>query len=258
MFLRPVSTFVHSWCQVLSAALVVLGVAAATAYAHSAIEPAAREEQSWKDRQALLNQRVAQLGHESPLIFVGDSITQRWEAEGKDVWLRYYAQRNAVNLGISGDATQHVLWRLDNGNLQGIEPKVAVVLIGTNNVTAEAGRVPQVAAGVAAIVDKLRQRLPHTRVVLVGILPREENPGPLRGNVLQVNQMIRSLADDQNVFWLDFGYRFVSANGTISSQLMRDYLHLTPKGYQIWAEALEQRLCTLLGDRCITPLESTE
>jgi lysophospholipase L1-like esterase len=203
---------------VVLAAAVVL--AASPAGAHSAVEPVPRDETSWRDRQALLNQRVAEAGRHAQVIFIGDSLTQRWETEGRDVWARYYSGRHALNLGISGDWTQHVLWRLDNGNLDGLDPRVAVLLIGTNNVGTEATRVAQVADGVTAIVRKLRERLPHTRIVLVAMLPREENPGPLRGNVLQINQIIRRLADEHDVFWLDFGYRFVNADGTISAELI--------------------------------------
>jgi lysophospholipase L1-like esterase len=216
------------------------------AAAHSAVEPLPRDEPAAQERQLLLNQRVAAAGKTARLIFVGDSITQRWESEGSDVWQQYYAGRDALNLGLSGDKTQNVLWRLDNGNLDGLDPKLVVLMIGTNNVTAEATSVAQVADGVTAVVSKLRERLPRARVLLLAILPSEENPGPKRGNILQVNQIIRRLADDSRVFWLDFGYRYVAADGTIPHALMRDYLHLTAQGYQVWAEAMEDDLTTLL------------
>jgi lysophospholipase L1-like esterase len=214
--------------------------------AHSAVEPVPREEQGARERQALLNPRVADAGKAAQVIFIGDSLTQHWESDGKEVWAQYYARRDALNLGLSGDLTQHVLWRLNNGNLDGLEPKVIVLMIGTNNVTGEATSVPQVADGVAAIVKKLRDRLPRARVLLLAILPSEENPGPRRGNILQVNQIIRKLADDRHVFWLDFGYRYVAGDGTISREVMRDYLHLTAQGYQIWAAAMEDELEILL------------
>lgn len=214
--------------------------------AHSAVEPVPREEPGARERQELLNQRVADAGKAAQVIFIGDSLTQHWESDGKEVWAQYYARRDALNLGLSGDLTQHVLWRLDNGNLDGLEPKVIVLMIGTNNVTGEATSVPQVADGVAAIVKKLRDRLPRARVLLLAILPSEANPGPRRGNILQVNQIIRKLADDRHVFWLDFGYRYVASDGTISREVMRDYLHLTPQGYQIWATAMEDELAILM------------
>jgi len=106
-------------------------------FGHSAVEPVPRTDGGWKDRHELLNKRAAEAGDKAQVIFIGDSITQGWEGAGKDVWARYYAHRNAVNLGIGGDRTQHVLWRLDNGNLNGLKPKAAVLMIGTNNSNGE-------------------------------------------------------------------------------------------------------------------------
>ena len=219
-----------------------------SAFAHSAVEPAPRADQGWKDRQELLNKRAAEAGDKAQIIFVGDSITQGWEGEGKEVWAKYYAHRNAVNLGIGGDRTQHVLWRLDHGNLEGLKPRAAVVMIGTNNSNGEDNTVEQIADGVAAIVKQLREKLPQTKVLLLSIFPRSENPSPQRGKVLQVNQIVQKLADDQSVFWIDFGYKFVNSDGTIPHDLMPDYLHLSKRGYEIWAEAIEDKLSTVLDD----------
>lgn len=215
---------------------------------HSAIDPVPRTDQGWKDRQALLNKRAAEAGAKCELVFIGDSITQGWEGEGKQVWADNYAKYNAVNLGIGGDRTQHVLWRLDNGNLEGLAPKVAVVMIGTNNSNGEDNTVEQIAAGVRAIVQKLREKLPNTKILLVSVFPRGENPNPQRGKILQVNQIIHKLADGQNVIWVDFGHKFVSDEGLISREIMPDYLHLSPKGYEIWAQSLERPLNRALGN----------
>ncbi len=231
------------------AVLIVLALAVpARVQAHSANEAAPRPEQGWKDRQELLNKRAAEAGDKAQVIFIGDSITQGWEGEGKEVWAKYYAQRNAVNLGIGGDRTQHVLWRLDNGNLNGLKPKAAVLMIGTNNSNGEDNSVEQIADGVGAIVRQLREKLPQTKVLLLAIFPRSENPSPQRGKLLIVNQVIRKLADDENVFWIDFGHEFVNSDGCIPRSLMPDYLHLSKRGYEIWAEAIEDKLSAVLGD----------
>ncbi len=225
---------------------------------HSAIDPQPRPDQGWKDRQAAINQRVAEVGEKAEVIFIGDSITQGWEGAGKQVWARYYAGRNALNLGIGGDRTQHVLWRLDHGNLNGLKPKAAVVMIGTNNSNGEDNTPGQIVDGVTAIVNKLREKLPDMKVLLVAIFPRGENYNPQRGKILQVNQVLRKLADNRSIYWVDFGYQFVNPDGLIPRQLMPDYLHLTPKGYAIWAEAIERRLSSILGDTRIEPAaEST-
>jgi lysophospholipase L1-like esterase len=215
--------------------------------AHSADEPAPRGDDSWKRHHEVLNQRAAEAGEKAQIVFIGDSITQGWEGAGKDVWARHYAAHNAVNLGIGGDRTQHVLWRLDNGNLQGLKPKVAVVMIGTNNSNAEDNTVEQIAEGVTSIVKKLREKLPSTKVVLVGIFPRGENPNPQRGKLLQINQILEKLCDNEHVFYVDFGHKFITPKGLIPQQLMPDHLHLSPDGYAIWAESIDRLLGQLLG-----------
>lgn len=216
---------------------------------HSAIDPAPRPDKGWKDRQEAINKRVAEVGEKAEVIFVGDSITQGWEGEGREVWAKYYNSRNALNLGIGGDRTQHVLWRLDHGNLDGVKPKAAVVMIGTNNSNGEDNTAAQIADGVAAIVRRLREKLPNTKILLLAIFPRGENFNNQRGKILQVNQVLQKLADEKNVFWVDFGYKFVTEDGLIPRELMPDYLHLSPKAYGIWAEAIEPRLKQLLGSQ---------
>lgn len=226
--------------------------------AHSAVEPAPRTDAGWTQRQESLNQRATEGVGRAQVVFIGDSITQGWEGAGKEVWARYYAHRNAVNLGIGGDRTQHVLWRLENGNLpSGLKPKAAVVMIGTNNSNGEDNSVEQIAEGVAAIVAKLRSRLPDTTVLLVPIFPRGENPNPQRGKLNQVNQILQKLADGKAVRWVDFGHRFVDSKGLIPRDLMPDFLHLSPAAYGIWAESLEPHLSAVLGDTPVTPGSGT-
>ena len=217
--------------------------------AHSATEPAPRTDQGWKDRQEVLNKRAAEAGDKAQVVFIGDSITQGWEGEGKEIWAKYYAPRSAVNLGIGGDRTQHVLWRLDNGNLAGLKPKAAVVMIGTNNSNGEDNSPGQIVDGVRAIVEKLRAKLPETKILLLAIFPRSENYSVARGKLAQINQVLRRVTDDKNVFWIDFGHLFLNDDGTMPRELMPDYLHLSPKGYTIWAEAIEDKLSSILGDK---------
>jgi beta-glucosidase len=232
----------------LAFSFTVLASIASANSPHSAIDPVPRGDQWWKDRHESMNKRVAELGEKSQVIFIGDSITQGWEGEGKEVWARYYAHRGAINLGIGGDRTQHVLWRLDNGNLTGLKPKAAVVMIGTNNSNGEDNTPAQIIEGVTAIVKRLRDKLPQTKVLLLAIFPRSENFSVHRGKLAQINQALRRVADEQNVFWIDFGHLFLNDDGTIPRELMPDYLHLSQKGYSIWAEAIEDQLAQILGD----------
>jgi lysophospholipase L1-like esterase len=217
--------------------------------AHSAIEPLPRNDGWWQERHKLLNQRAADAAAKSQLIFIGDSITQGWEGEGKDTWTRFYAPRNAVNLGISGDRTQHVLWRLENGNIDSIKPKAAVVMIGTNNSNGDDNTPGQIADGITAIVQKLRDALPDTKVLLLAIFPRSENFSAQRGKILQANQVLQKLADNKHVFFVDFGHRFLNSDGLIPAALMPDYLHLSRRGYELWAESLESHISEVLGDK---------
>ena len=219
---------------------------------HQCINPVPRAGKGY-DRYLLLNERVKQNEGRAGVIFVGDSITEGWEGNGKQVWAKYYAPRQALNLGIGSDHTQHVLWRLEHGNLDGLKPKAAVVLIGVNNIPADTNSPRQVLEGVTAVVNKLREKLPDTKILLLGIFPFREDFCAQRGKALQVNQALRKLDDGQRVRFLDIGSQFIQPDGTISKDMMRDYLHLSPTGYRLWAEAIEPELAAMLGEKPVGP-----
>ena len=197
----------------ISAAVLVAVAAAKDAQLNPAATPAPRNEAWWRQRHESMNARVQE--GDVDLIFIGDSITHGWEDVGKEVWQRFYGSRNAVNLGIGGDQTCHVLWRLDHGNLAGISPKLAVIMIGTNN----AGHMPhqspeQIAAGVKAIVGRLRTKLPQTKILLLAIFPRgADNGDAIRQINVKANQIFAKLADGKQVFYLDIGPKFLCPNG---------------------------------------------
>jgi lysophospholipase L1-like esterase len=178
------------------------------------------------------------------LLFLGDSITQGWNEN--TVWQRYYGPRHAANFGIGGDRTQHVLWRIQNGELDGIDPKVTVLMIGTNNLS---GDTPdEIAQGIKTIVAELRNRLPKTQVLLLGVFPRSPKPDSAREQIKTINEKIARLDDGSHVRFLDIGKAFLNADGTISPEVMPDYLHLSTKGYRIWAEAMEPTLWSMLDE----------
>lgn len=214
---------------------------------HSAIQPAPRGNDWWKERATMLNERVKETA-DTDLIFIGDSITQGWEGDGKDVWAERYVSHKAVNLGIGGDRTQHVLHRLLNGNLEGISPKVAVVMIGTNNSNGYDNTAKQIAEGVAEIVGALKSKVPQTKILLLGIFPRGENVNEQRGKLLQINQILAKHDDGKQVRFLDIGHHFITEEGLIPAEIMPDYLHLSPKGYEIWADAIDPYLQQLMSD----------
>ena len=178
------------------------------------------------------------------LIFLGDSITQGWNDNA--VWQKYYGSRKAMNAGIGGDQTQHVLWRLDHGNIDGIKPKLAVIMIGTNN---SGGNTSEdIAAGIKAIVASLREKLPRPRSCSWVFFPAATIPTTSNGKSTQANDLAKSVADGKSVFYLDIGDKFLEPDGTLSKEIMPDYLHLSEKGYEIWAKSIEAKLAELLGD----------
>jgi beta-glucosidase len=218
---------------------------------HSAVKPMPRAlETNWTARAKLLDQRVKQTP-DTEVLFIGDSITQGWEgvAGGSNVWKKYYAPRKAVNLGIGGDRTQHVLWRLEKAPLENVKPKAAVVMIGTNNSNGEDNTPGQIVEGIEAIIKKLRERLPNTKILLLGIFPRGENFNVQRGKLTQINQVLVKLHDGKDVHFLDIGHQFLNSDGILPAEIMPDYLHLSEKGYQIWADAIEPKLAELLGEK---------
>lgn len=214
---------------------------------HDAVKPVPKPDKWWQDRHQSFNKR-AQAGNVN-LLFVGDSITQGWENPDvqRNIWAKHFGPRQPMNAGIGGDRTQHVLWRLDNGNITGIKPKVVVLMIGTNN--AGANTPEQIADGIKAVVGKLRAKLPETKVLLLAIFPRGANPSDvLRQKNTKANELAKTCADGKMVHYLDIGPKFLQEGGVLSKEIMPDLLHLSVKGYQIWADAIESKLAELLGD----------
>lgn len=201
------------------------------------------------NRQAQVLQRAKDNPGPCDIAFIGDSITQGWEGSGKNVWTNYYGKRKCLNFGVGGDRTQHVLWRFENGQLDGIKPKAAVLMIGTNNSNKDDNTEAEILEGVQAIVKQLRARLPDTKLLVVGIFPRAQTFSTQRGKILQINQALANLADGQMIHYLDFGSQLVEADGSISKAKMPDYLHLSEAGYEIWAAAIEPKLKELLGEK---------
>jgi lysophospholipase L1-like esterase len=200
------------------------------------------------------NVALAQKGN-IDLLFMGDSINDFWRNEGpagvsnppragKAIFDKYYGAMKAANLGIGGDTTQGVIYRLRNGEGQGFQPKVVMLMIGTNNAVSASSA--EIAEGVGAVVMEMRKDFPAAKILLLGIFPRG-NPGDaVRKTVLDVNPIIAKLHDGKNVFYLDIGPKFLDQNGVIQPDIMADKLHPNEKGYEIWAEAVKEPLAELM------------
>jgi len=220
----------------ISAKAVNAAVKAAPPHVNSAAVPTNRGTEEY--HQALNAQ--AKKGN-IDLLFVGDSITMAWKSDGRSVWDERYAPLKAANFGLGGDKTEHVLWRLQNGNLEGIKPKAVVLLIGTNNV----GRVSSkdLAEGISAIVREINTRLPESKVLLMGLFPRGETPNhPHRIQVAEVNAIISKLDDGKRVFFTDIGSQMMLPDGNISRDYLPDLLHLSTKGYKLWADNIQEKI----------------
>jgi len=186
------------------------------------------------------------------LYFIGDSIARRWGGTDYPEFLAHWRKTfhgwNAGNFAWGADSTQHMLWRLDNGELDGVDPKVFVILAGTNNLGrgADDAKVADVTRGIAAIVERCRARAPGATVILMGILPRNDVPDIMTA-IDRINANIARLADGETVHFLNINNRLADANGTLFEGVTVDKLHLSMKGYEIWADALKPLLTGLLG-----------
>lgn len=253
---------------------------------NTAIKAEPRTEAWWWYRHASINDWAKRGPVE--LMFLGDSITQGWgeilfpnkqqptspdyskyleEFRGNAAWQKHFASRKPLDAGIGGDRTQHVLWRLDHGLLDTIKPKVVVLMIGTNNSNGKDNTGEEIGEGITAIVHKLREKLPETKILLLAIFPRAtDDPavsrkvskekratagtlGAQNDKLVIANKVAAKIADGKMVHYLDIGLKFLDKDGKLPAEIMPDYLHLSAKGYQIWAEAIEEKVAELLGEK---------
>jgi beta-glucosidase len=196
-------------------------------------------------------QRFETINHEAQaslhaVVFLGDSLTQKWD---RSVWDQNFARLRPLNAGVNGDRTENLLWRIEHGNVDGQRPNLLVLLIGTSDI----GRnrpAPAIAQGVREMLVALRSRLPEARILLLGVLPRSESPAShRRRQVTEVNQLIRSCADHQNIFYANVGDALLDTTGRLSRQVSPDGVHLSERGYALLTNRLEQELGRLLPKR---------
>ncbi len=207
--------------------------------------------QSWwmprhKEKLAEVQQRKDKVD----LLFLGDSITQAWEDRGREVWDTHYQRRRAINLGFSGDRTEHVLWRLQNGEVEGLSPKLVVLMIGTNNTGHRQDPAADTVAGIRAILGEIETRMPQSQVLLLAVFPRGATPDdPLRRLNSEINARIATLANKPRVHFLDINRIFLEKDGRLPRNVMPDRLHPNALGYRMWARAMEPKIRELMGEK---------
>jgi len=194
------------------------------------------------------------------LYFVGDSITRRWGcsdpqwAEMYRNWQKNFYGWNAGDFGWGGDGIQHILWRMQNGELEGVHPKVIVILAGTNNIGTRPGgpqKVEDIADGLQAIVSTCHRLAPDAKLILTGIFPRNDNMAVLP-EISSVNQRLAAMADGKSVFYININDKLADPDGRLHDGMTIDKLHPTVQGYQLWADALKPILTRLLGPPAAT------
>jgi lysophospholipase L1-like esterase len=226
--------------------LILLCLLATPVFADStATTPAPRTNpRNWMDRHEGFVAQAQRGGID--LLFMGDSITDFWRRQGSNVWEKYYAPRHAANFGISGDRTEHVLWRIEHGELDGLHPKVVVLMIGTNN--SNTNSPEDISAGIKLILNDIHTKCPESKVLLLAVFPRNrtnDTPEQIETNK-QVNERIVKFADGETVRFLSINDKLVGPDGKVPKDIMPDYLHPGEKGYQIWADAMEPTLVEML------------
>jgi beta-glucosidase len=181
-------------------------------------------------------------------VLIGDSITDYWPGKGNDSYSRF-APWKPLDLGVSAETTDEVLWRLLNGELDGIHPKVVMIMIGTNNLGHYRSEKPEwVAAGIKKIIETVRAKQPQAKILLLAIFPRGATSTDVtRQRIDEVNKLLPVLADDKNVFFMDIGPKFLDPQGNLPREIMPDLLHPNADGYRIWIEAVRPKLEELMG-----------
>ncbi|SHK04791.1 Lysophospholipase L1 [Rubritalea squalenifaciens DSM 18772] len=217
---------------------------------NSAIEPKQKLENDfydWHQRHKAVLELVKKK-QKVDLVFIGDSVTHMFGGEpkssvaiGHKVWSQYYGQRNAINLGFGWDRTQNVLWRIQNGELEGIHPKVVVLMIGTNNLTgtknARANTPEEIVEAIHLICETIHDQLPDSKVLLLSVLPRK-NPKHLEP-IREINKLLSELPERDYRTFLDMSSEFADQNGHFGDKLRRDDVHPNQAGYEVWAKTME-------------------
>ena len=193
-------------------------------------QPIENKAQWWQDR----HKQILEADKSGvKIVFIGDSITQRWDDSGKSAWFQTFGSKLAFNMGFSGDRTQNVLWRIENGELDNISPNIVFLLIGTNNANSDSAE--DIAIGIKANIDAILKKLPDSKLAVYRIFPRDVFGSSLRRITQKASDLVIMEVNQKNLFHIDINDSFLDDSGEIPTNLMADGLHLTSEGYDIWA-----------------------
>ena len=224
--------------------------------------PKAKKKNGWHKRYDAKLKQIAAYKNDVDMVWIGDSITHFWEKDcngnnnkykigGLNTYKKYFSNYKVINLGYSGDRTENTLWVVnESGYLKNLKAKMAVVMIGTNNIGHKRSTPAAAAAGVTKIVEGIRTQLPDAKIVLFGVFPRGANAKHIfRKQVAEINKVICKLGDDKNVFYCDITDKFVDKKGNLPRTLMPDVLHPNDAGYEIWAQAMMPYIEKFVGKK---------
>ena len=211
------------------------------------MNPDAPKKGYWHQRWDARRKQIAKGGIE--IVFIGDSITHYWEHDsatnkrhigGLTTYKKYFSKYNVLNLGYAGDRTENTIWMTgDSKLLDNIDPKLVVVMIGTNNIGHKKAGVEATAAGIELIIKNIRTKLPNAKILLFGIFPRSASAKHTnRAKLKEINSIICKLGDNKSVFYCDITDKFLDKDGNLSKNIMPDHLHPNDAGYEIWAQAI--------------------
>lgn len=252
------STTLHQYSRRSFGLSVITLLFVLNACAATAIRPIERTDTNSRIAHEQLLKKAKQ--GRTDIYFEGDSITRRWgctDPQWSELlanWKKNFFGWNAADFAWGGDTVQNILWRLENGELDGVDPKVIVLLAGTNNLGSnppadEEGKINEVVAGILAILKVMREKAPNATIIITGITPRRDRQGGtgIMSVINQINPRLAKLADGKGIRYININDRLADADGKLVDGVTVDGLHLSTKGCQIWADALKPIFTELLG-----------
>lgn len=191
--------------------------------------------------------RVGEENKDAQLVFFGDSITECW-AHASDIFSREYSQYKALEFGIGNEVINNCIYRVVDGEFDHVRPKVIVIMVGTNNSMGGRGNGPEeTAAEMKQLLAEIHKRTPNSKILLLGIFPCRGPHGHRKSYNDAVNEIISKYDDGEKIHYLDIGANLLNPDSSFSGEIMWDELHLTHKGYEIWADSIREKLTSLMN-----------